>query len=54
MGELREEIGTKEHLKRKLVRSRLQWAGHVHRMVEKKLPKRAWEAEEVVEPRRTR
>ena len=32
MEELREEVGVKESLRRKLVRSRLKWAGHVERM----------------------
>ena len=32
MEELREEVGVKENLGRKLVRSRLKWAGHVERM----------------------
>ena len=29
MGELREEIRMKTHMKMKIVRSRLQWAGHI-------------------------
>ena len=32
MEELREEVGVKESLTRKLVRSQLKWAGHVERM----------------------
>ena len=32
MEELREEVGVKECFTRKLVRSRLRWAGHVERM----------------------
>ena len=32
MEELREEVGVKESFRRKLVRSRLKWAGHVERM----------------------
>ena len=32
MKELREEVGVRESLMRKLVRSQLKWAGHVERM----------------------
>ena len=32
MEELREEVGVRENLTRKLVRSRLKWGGHVERM----------------------
>ena len=32
MEELREEIGVKESFRRKLVSSRLKWAGHVAQM----------------------
>ena len=46
MKELREEIGMKKHLKMKVVGSRMRWAGHVQRMGEDRLSKRAWKAEE--------
>ena len=39
--ELTEEVGVKESFKKKLVRSRLKWAGHVERMGDEKLAKRA-------------
>ena len=38
--ELRVEIGVKEGFQKKLVRSRLIWAGHVERMGDEKLAKR--------------
>ena len=41
MVELREETGVQMSLKERLVRSRLQWAGHVERMAVDRLPKRA-------------
>ena len=41
MKELREAIGMKKHLKMKIVRSRMRWAGHVQRMGEDRLSKRA-------------
>ena len=46
MKELREEIGMKKHLKMKVAGSRMRWAGHVQRMGEDRLSKRAWKAEE--------
>ena len=46
MKELREEIGKKKHLKMKIYESRMRWAGHVSRMGEDRLSKRAWKAEE--------
>ena len=46
MKELREEIGMKKHLKMKVAGSRMRWAGHVQRMSEDRLSKRAWKAEE--------
>ena len=46
MKELRKEIGMKKHLKIKVVGSRMRWAGHVQRMGEDRLSKRAWKAEE--------
>ena len=49
MKEMREEIGMKKHLKMKVVGSRMIWAGHVQRMGEDRLSKRAWKAEEGAE-----
>ena len=43
MVELREELGVQRSLTERLVRSRLQWAGHVERMADDRLPKRAAE-----------
>ena len=43
MVELREETGVQRSLTERLVRSRLQWAGHVERMADDRLPKRAAE-----------
>ena len=37
--ELRVEVGEKESFKKKLVRSRLKWTGHVKKMTDKKLAK---------------
>ena len=44
--ELREETGVQRSLTERLVRSRLQWAGHVERMADDRLPKRAAELRE--------
>ena len=44
--ELREETGVQMILTERLVRSRLQWAGHVERMADDRLPKRAEELRE--------
>ena len=41
MVELREETGVQRSLTERLVWSRLQWAGHVERMADDRLPKRA-------------
>ena len=41
MDELRVEVGLKESFKKKLVMSRLTWAGHVERMGDEKMAKRA-------------
>ena len=41
MVELREETGVQRSLTERLVRNRLQWAGHVERMADVRLPKRA-------------
>ena len=46
MVELREETGVQRSLTERLVRSRLPWAGHVERMAEDRLPKRAAELRE--------
>ena len=45
MEELREEIGMKKHPRKTGVGNRLRWAGHVHRMNEDRLTKRAWQIE---------
>ena len=41
--ELREEMGEQRSLTERLVTSRLQWAGHIERMADDRLPKRAAE-----------
>ena len=41
MVELREETGVQRSLTERRVRSRLQWAGHLERMADDRLPKRA-------------
>ena len=41
MDELTVEIGVKESVKKKLVMSRLKWAGHMERMADEKLAKRS-------------
>ena len=46
MVELREETGVQRSLAERLVRSRLQCAGHVERMAHDRLPKRAAELRE--------
>ena len=43
MVELREETGVQWSLTERLARSRLQWAGHVERMADDRLPKRVAE-----------
>ena len=43
MVELREETGVQRSLTERLARSRLQWTGHVERMADDRLPKRAAE-----------
>ena len=52
MEELRKEIRMKGHLRMKIVGRmkvvgrRLRWAGHIQRMSEERLIKRAWKIEE--------
>ena len=46
MVELREETGVQRSLTERLVMSRLQWAGHVERMADDRLSKRAAELRE--------
>ena len=46
MVELREETGVERSLTERLVRSRLQWAGHIERMADDRLQKRAAELRE--------
>ena len=41
MKDLREEVGTKACIVGKIVKSRMKWAGHMVRMKDDKLPKRA-------------
>ena len=52
--ELREETGVQRSLAERLVRSRLQWAGHVERMADDRLPKRAAELRDEGRRRRGR
>ena len=54
MVELREETGVQRSLTERLVRSRLQWAGHVERMADDRLSKRAAELREQGRSRRGR
>ena len=54
MVELREETGVQRSLTERLVRNRLQWAGHVERMADDRLPKRAAELREQGRRRRGR
>ena len=54
MVELREETGVQRSLTERQVRSRLQWAGHVERMADYRLPKRAAELRELGSRRRGR
>ena len=54
MAELREDTGVQRSLTEVLARSRLQWAGHVERMADDKLPKRAAELRDQGRGRRGR
>ena len=54
MVQLREERRVQRSLTERLVRSRLQWAGHVERMADDILPKRAAELREQGRRRRGR
>ena len=45
MKDLREEVGTKACIVGKIVKSRMKWAGHMVRMKDDKLPKRARDKE---------
>ena len=54
MVELMEEAGVQRSLTERLVRSRLQWTGHVERMADDRLPKRAAELREQGRRRRGR
>ena len=46
MVEFREDTGVQRSLTERLVRSRLQWAGHIGRIADDRLPKRAAELRE--------
>ena len=54
MVELREETGVQRSLTERRLRSRLQWAGHLERMADDRLPKRAAELREQGKMRRWR
>ena len=54
MAELREETGVQRSLTERLVRSRLQWAGHVERMADDRLLKRVAELRQQGRRRRGR
>ena len=54
MAELREETGVLSSVTERLMRSILQWAGHVERMADDRLPKRAAELREQGRRRRGR
>ena len=41
MEDMREEVGSKACIVGKIVKSRVKWAGHMVRMKDNKLPKRA-------------
>ena len=54
MVELREETGVQWSLTERLARSSLQWDGHVERMADERLPKRAAELRDQARRRRGR
>ena len=54
MMELKEETGVHRSLTERLVKSRLQWYGHLERMADDRLPKRAAELREQDSRRRGR
>ena len=54
MVEVEEETGVQMSLTESLMRSRLQWAGHVERMADNRLQKRAAELREEGRRRRGR
>ena len=54
MVELREETGVQRSFTERLMRSRLQWPGHVERMADHKAPTRAAELREQGRRRRGR
>ena len=54
MVELMEETGVQRRLTERLVRSTLQWTGHVERMADDRLPNRAVELREQGQRRRGR
>ena len=54
MVELMEETGVQRSMTDRFVRSRLQWAGHVERMADDRLPKRAAELRDEGRRRRGR
>ena len=54
MVELREETGVQSTLTERLARSILQWAGHVERMADDRLPNRAADLREQGRRRRGR
>ena len=51
---MKEEIGVKKHLNMKVAGSRMRWTGHVRRMGEDRLSKKAWKGDEGGRRRRRR
>ena len=54
MDELKVEVGVTETFKKKLVRSRLKWAGHVERIRDEQLTKRAESGRKTMRRRKPR